>query len=478
MYPCTVSEFQTIHRQRSLKNFLRAFTYYMLLAGLLFVIHYFRGYYIYWEFMDDSKTIAFLIAVCSCYFVFTVIQALLLKYPNIHNLYGINDESQTNKHAIIVIACHNSAEEIKITLESILHSFDSHRVFIADNNSCNTPPDNTREICIECGIPEYNYRYYNVSCKCEALYKTTQYAIDRFKHVEDSQEIKYVALIDDDTILPNNFRINTALFESKSVSAITYGIQTRKGNLVEQLTDWEYKLFCWRNYWKSKYSTVKLAVGIFNVWRIDRFMLIYSQNYCRYPGLPFGEDGWAGYINRRYNYRIVSDLSHTVTTYSPSRLWPSLSYTNRQGYNANSLWKQRVYRWYRNYPRRLPLELYLLFTYNAGSVFRNVLYRLDVIYGIFLFFGSLTIPVLIMRVILSREDIVFWFILHSSMFVSSMFSSLVINYVTLRNRPEIQAKFIVILVYPFYTIWISFARLFGAISSILWYIPWYSPYNK
>ena len=69
-----------------------------------------------------------------------------------------------------------------------------------------------------------------------------------------------------------------------------------------------------------------------------------------------------------FGWKIRQDLNYTVSTFAPPILWPPCFKHGKQrttGYGAVSMWKQRAYRWYRNYPRRIFFEIYLFFTYNC-----------------------------------------------------------------------------------------------------------------
>ena len=74
-----------------------------------------------------------------------------------------------------------------------------------------------------------------------------------------------------------------------------------------------------------------------------------------------------------------------VLTYCPRQFFPPLFNNGRvQGYGASSLWKQRACRWFLSWPRQLPLEIWLFLTYNAGSWYGNIQYRVYFLWWLFL----------------------------------------------------------------------------------------------
>lgn len=464
--PCTETE---MRKKYPHLMYIRAILYYTCLFGFLYMCYVFDMYTAYWNFIDEFNSVWIIVAVCTIFPIISMFQNIFVCYPK-STSFGIKYSG--NDASIVIIPTHNSENGISKTLESVCKVFQKNTIYIADNNSTETPPDNIKDIIIQYGIPEENYYYLPVASKTEAMYTTA-------RSVLQTKCAQYVVLLDDDTVIPYNFTIDEELFMDEKVSAIAYSIQTGKSNLVESLVDWEYKLYGWRNYFKSQYSTVKFALGIISVWRFDRFLNVYKHNPCRYPGLPFGEDGWAGYINRTYNYRIVQDLRFTVTTFAPSKLFPNIFSTQtRQGYDSTNLWKQRAHRWYRNYIRRLPFELCLLFRYDTGVPLRNVIYRFETLYGLYIYMGSVTIPILVAKLIVGQHGLLLWYILHAGLYGSGLISNIFINYFTMRFRPDLRVSLKILLLYPLFTLYISYARLFGTISAILYYIAWNAPYKS
>jgi hypothetical protein len=56
------------------------------------------------------------------------------------------------------------------------------------------------------------------------------------------------------------------------------------------------------------------------------------------------------------------------------------------------LWKQRAYRWYRNFIRRLFPELLLMLSYDQGSILGNVLFRLAWVHRWLYVYAAMSLP--------------------------------------------------------------------------------------
>lgn len=468
--PCTKTEcIRAITCKQKMSTYIIALIWYGSICSGLYLLYRYEIYDNYWKFLESEKTVALIIIVCTIFLLLSIIQTCLISYPE----DGGEPEQDGRSKSFVVIAAHNSGKEIGKTVYSLLTTLNPEQIYIADNGNSPTPTDNTKEIVVNLGLPEENYYYIPIASKVNALYTT---ALDvKEKNDHNGIEYKYIGLLDDDTMVPDNFRIDEDLFEDNSVSALSYGIQVHNPkNIVEKLVDWEYKLFCWRNYWRGKLATLRFAVGIFSVWRLDRFIEVYKLNPCHHPGLPFGEDGWSGLINREHGYKIKQELRYTVSTFAPPKLFPTIvtNCVDRiQGYGAQHLWKQRAYRWYRNYLRRFPREFRMFIIYNPGTIIGWIFYRLDYIYGLFLFFGATTLPIMLIRVILSQEDIVMWIALHSGLYGSGCLSNFVINYWAFYNRSNLKTSIWILLLYPIFTLWIAISRMFGFLGTILYYIP-------
>mmetsp|Transcript_11472 Transcript_11472/g.17136 ORF Transcript_11472/g.17136 Transcript_11472/m.17136 type:complete len:869 (+) Transcript_11472:60-2666(+) len=364
----------------------------------------------------------------------------------------------------VVIPCHKSEDEIGDTLRSILPHIPPQNIMVCDNANQETPPDNTKGIA-KSVHNDIQYLYIPMGLKTRALWEGMQ----RLR-----KGIQFIVHIDDDTIFDKGMVLDPKHFEDQRVSAVSYGIRmvdvskdTKSVTFTEHLVDREFMIWnAWRNY-RSITSTAWFCHGIIGLWRRDRFMEFLDEH----PFLPFGEDGWLGIMNLLNGYSMKQELRSIVTTFSPKTLitLPFLNLQREQGYGASSVWKQRSRRWFVNAPRRALWRLLLFIFYDTGSLFGNVAFRIESVAHMTLIALRLLLPVIFITLlvfgqvtILAYLQLVFWGI--------QAFSGLIINYVLLHHRPDLQQHMKVILAYPVYTSFLFYAACVGHYRCIFMYI--------
>jgi len=169
--------------------------------------------------------------------------------------------------------------------------------------------------------------------------------------------------------------------------------------------------------------------------------------------------------------RLAQDNANLVLTYCPRQFFPPLCTRGRvQGYGANSLWKQRALRWFLSWPRQLPGELYLFFTYRAGSWYGNIQYRFDFLWWLFLNCVSVAwVPYLIF-VWLKYESWVLVGILKGMLTITGI----TVAFVRIAFFPKILRDGIHPLApfcNPVLGVANSILRFFGFLYCIYWFIP-------
>ena len=171
-------------------------------------------------------------------------------------------------------------------------------------------------------------------------------------------------------MLDDSFFIRHDLLSLPKVGGYCVGIGVDRSppfNLWEVAIDFEYRSISYAYGARAASSSSRFCHGIAAVYNLRLMLEIYQSNWALPGGLPFGEDGIAGLKFRLAGYRLLQDNENLALTYYPRQVFPPLCSTGRvQGYGANCLWKQRACRWYMNWPRRLPEELLLAVSYNAG----------------------------------------------------------------------------------------------------------------
>ena len=366
----------------------------------------------------------------------------------------------------VVIPCHKSEAEVGRTVASILAAgISAAHIIVVDNANDPTPPDNTRDAVARVN-PEVRYLYVPKGLKTLALWKGTQAL---------PPSVEYVLHMDDDTVLPERMVFDPAHFDEPRTSAVSYGIMMFRAGAVERLVDFEFTLWSHWRLFRSEYSTAWFCHGIVGLWRRERFESALAQH----PFLPFGEDGWLGMITLGQGYRIAQELRSSVLTFAPDRLFPAgladpfgqVCGTQRtQGYGAASVWKQRSNRWFVNAPRRIPLRILQLLTYDAGSISGDLLFRVEVMRHLVITLAILAYPLFVARV---AYDGTWLYLLEikGMLFCLDIVMYSFINYVLWCHRPDVRAAAYTVVTYPFYRMFLRAAYVVGHWRCVLYYIP-------
>jgi hypothetical protein len=279
----------------------------------------------------------------------------------------------SNDDVCCIIPCHKSGDSLRTILPTILESFSTGNVYVADNG--NERDVETIEVCQDYGV---HYVFYDIPNKTYALLETAK-VIEK-----ERQDIQYTVLIDDDTHVEPPFKIRKDILAKPLVAGYSSNIGIHSpSSFWEYLVDFEYKSISYHNASKP---CIQFCHGIIAVYHLRKMITIYSK-LCTLPGgLPFGEDSFAGIDFRLAGYRLMQDEQNMVHTFCPKTLfnWPCQRGLREQGFGASSLFKQRVLRWYLSWPRRVLQELSLFFIYDCGSWWENFQYRLFILWYFFI----------------------------------------------------------------------------------------------
>jgi len=209
-------------------------------------------------------------------------------------------------------------------------------------------------------------------------------------------------------------------------------------------------------------------------WRRDRWMRILETH----AAMPYGEDAWIGSDAISNDERIAAELRCWVRTYAPSRLLPACGCgtgAREQGYGASSIWKQRALRWYTNAPRRLLIRVAQLVHYQAGSISRNAWFRAFMLFHIVQVVSNVLMPVYLVHTALSSPMAAMQTLRHL-VFVLGAFrylkSLVVASFVSWRD-PELRARALTLLAYPFYLLFLDVCFVYGHWRSLTYYNPFF-----
>ncbi|KAJ8605565.1 hypothetical protein CTAYLR_000144 [Chrysophaeum taylorii] len=458
---------------RDLKGAKRHFVYWgSLLAGAMLAVAKPKPIVVAWDRLSlvshhgDTTTRSTLVSQIVCTFVvmqvFHVVCLAVAKLPKDNRFASNKLEAFSNDPAFVsrigyIVPCHKSEAEIGRTVRSILDSgISPENVCVVDNANQPTPPDKTREV-VAMVHPDVQYVYVPQGLKTNALYVGT-------KHLPPT--VDFVAHLDDDTIIPGADMVyDASRFDDPRVSAVSYGIEIERTGPVQNLVDFEFRLWSHWRYYRARTSTAWYCHGIIGIWRRDRFERAMAQH----PFMPFGEDGWLGAIVLCDDQRIEQEMRCAVTTFAPDRLVPAIHYQKRlQGYGASTIFHQRSKRWFVNAPRRLVIRALLWLTYDAGTVAQQLLFRVELLRHVAVTLIALLYPLFVIRV-LYDESWTEFLLLKAVIVLTDYLMYATINYAIWDqcNRVALDT----VLLYPFYRLFLRLCIVLGHWRCVLWYMP-------
>jgi hypothetical protein len=365
---------------------------------------------------------------------------------------------RSTKGAHVIVAAHRAYDSLTTTLPSCLKSFSPSQVWVADNGYEDTE---TSRLCLELGV---HYRYFPIGNKAYALL-----AVAREIETTLGDEATVLVLLDDDTQLPPSFFIRHDLLAQPLVAGYGVAIAIDRQppwNLWENLIDFEYRSISYRCGTKP---TLPFIHGICAVYR-TRAMTTFFSKVCTLPhGLPFGEDAFVGLDIRLAGYKMLQDNHNMVLTYCPRSL---LSCRGRaQGFGASSLWKQRTQRWYLSWPRRIPAELALALSFDTGTWYGNIRYRVEGIWYAFIMFVSSTWILHVVYIVVNNTSHIDFAILHGLLSGTAMLSA-VIRYAGFSPLMRQGMNPLILPLVPLMNLTVCFLMCCSLILSVVWYIPW------
>ena len=428
-------------------------------------------YYIYKNpvsyFEDWNFPVAFIFLSSVIIFLSFVIRIILVRLPEELKEDEVIEEN-FRKNTSVLIPCHNSHDIIEETIKSCLRHYDAENIYIAENENNPEPKESTtKDFAEKYGV---NYSYIPRGNKANAM-----------KIVLNDIKTKYVITLDDDTLFPEKFVPKEDYFnEDKRVAGIAFMIRMKdQDSILRQLIDEDYKLYNFFNYTKN-YSTIPFIVGIGGIWRTDLFKIATEINPAD-DIVPYGNDGYEGMILRLNNYKMKQDMQNHVLSYCPDRLyfsiWEILGYGKKiSGYGATNLWKQRSLRWFRSSFAKFFINIYLLFTYYSKgkttfqTIVQNFHYRIVNLYSLFLTVLALFVPFLIYYNIKNYKDYLY---LHLGLYIIGVIIMILCRLILFRNRKDLWPRYISIILYPLFTTYIMFLRVFAFVGTLLFYLPFY-----
>lgn len=365
----------------------------------------------------------------------------------------------------IVIPCYKAAETLRSTIPACLKIFRPEQIFIIANGNSPTPLDHTADVCAEFGVRHF---WVPVGSKITA----------EFVGVAVARGYKYVMLIDDDVLLPENLPLPTHHFDDcdarNRVACVGYtiksvGANSTRGTLMQMAQDLEYKVSGLAKVLQTHYGSVVFPHGAIALWRRD----VLEKIFHAHPGYHISEDWYLGHTARAAGYRMVMSSEIFVETETPPSLFPPIFRRkgdggSRGGYGEMTIYKQRFYRWNFFFLFRIYNNMmYILLSWRLG--WREIITKIYV-------FGECydSIIRLIAPVVLPVALAVSWrltLIVTGALLVVNWAIILFFNFVHLgllrRGRPdEEQVPWIAFFPY----IWLKFAMVWVNVASVYWSI--------
>jgi hypothetical protein len=413
----------------------------------------------------------------------------------------VADEAKNVANTHVIIAAHRAAQSLDKMLPRVLAVFTPDHVWVADNGY---PDEATQQLCRRLGV---HYRYNSIGNKANALLQcameikeSTVYDVDngtfgrdKYCHISNKNLSSFILLIwrysmtivffpvvllDDDTLLSEDFFVRHDLLAKPRVAGYCVGIGVARSpgyfNLWEVAIDYEYRAISHRFGAQAAASSSTFLHGICAVYSLPIMIELFSRNATLPGGLPFGEDAFAGLDARRLGYRLLQDNQNLVLTYCPRAFWPGLCNGSgrTQGYGAATIWKQRANRWFLNWPRRLLAELWLFVTYGPRlNLWGIITYRIYMIWWIALnFVGFLWVPYLVWFLITNTGGWRYILFLKASLFVTSIVGAtlrIICMPAKLRNGLHPLAPFC----FPVLSLANLAMRAWAFASAMYWFIP-------
>ena len=379
---------------------------------------------------------------------------------------NINDTDKliSLEKTAVIIPCHKGYDEIKNNRLMLQMKF-KNNIFIADNNNNEGKNIEFEEYCFEYGL---NYLYYPIPNKTNAILKTTEH----IKRVYPF--IKKIVLLDDDTVINNDFFIRDDLLKDPTTAGYTccIGIHNiNEKNIISKWIDFEYRTISYRNRTRNFHS-LKFLHGIICVYKIESLINIFRWNQCNPGGLPFGEDAYAGLKAREIGYKLKQDHLNTVYTYCPDRFF-NFGGDREQGYGASSLFKQRVMRWYLSWPRRVLNEFALLFYYDCGDFLGNFLYRIDFIWYIWILGNACWWILIIFNINFYKINSFLWFLYIHLLFLGINGTTSFIRKCFMSKKEKEYISWYVPITFPIFMFILLFFYAISFFLSIIYYIPFF-----
>lgn len=368
---------------------------------------------------------------------FFIIIFIFLSLKNLYILKKKESNLKKDKNyedICIIIPTYSPTNNIEITLVNLLKIFNKDNIYIIENGK------NQEKKIKNMLIKKYkvNYFYLNKKSKMCAINHGLSLIKDKFK---------YCLLLDDDTIINNNFYIDLNIFNN--YSGVGFSINTNNNNLFNKLITLEYLIYF---YNKSFQKECEYLNGCCSMWKVDDIYNIF-KNSPNIDLLDSGEDSINGILVNFCNLKLKHSFDNFFTTSIPDNIIFN-SISKNSGYNSKSFYQQRNFRWYRNGFIKMIIKIFLS---KKHIIFYKIFFLLFICFFYSILFNFLKI---FKFYILS---FLIYFILYLIL-ISFMY------YIKFKNTEQ-HFNFYIIIFYPFYFLMTTLLKVLSVIGCITYYLP-------
>ena len=195
----------------------------------------------------------------------------------------------------VVVVTHNSSEKITKTLLRALECVPPCQIFIADNGSTEEETDLCRDICARLSDgyrranPHYRGTFIHFGCIKEPSKTVAQFAaVYNLCYAHSKSRIKYITLLDDDTLLPDNWSeqvVSDAFDNDKAVKCIAYALSaTETPTAVAHFQDFEYKIASFMRHVGGCLGTALFASGAMSTWDLEVLLEVLTLHDTNFDG--------------------------------------------------------------------------------------------------------------------------------------------------------------------------------------------------
>ncbi|KAL0216487.1 hypothetical protein P9112_008671 [Eukaryota sp. TZLM1-RC] len=334
------------------------------------------------------------------------------------------------------------------------------------------PTDKTVRIIrnVEAWGRKVNYVYIPAGNKTFCLYYVAKNILGNRK------DIDYVVIMDDDVVIPRDMSWQTHRLKKDNVCGAVVTIRAdindpeksgfRRRKLLVWFQDLEYLLSGLMKQCQSNLGTGSYPHGAISIWKKDALIEILDHHNTAFHG----EDAMMGFLTRQLmpGKKLITFAATPALTQVPTDLFHlGEDLFGDHAVDDKSLFNQRVKSWdvcaHRFFFKYL--EHFIRF-WNSDTLILKPFYLYEMITIIRDYFH-----VLIIAYFVIMDDIYPLGLIYIRVLLIQYIIFFTFNYIKLRRRKDLQSPLIVVILFPFYRLVLSFFRIFALFHNLFEYLP-------